>query len=94
MRQRLGVDGYIEIHKRFVTRAHSLGLLTPEIRDLPENRKKGIILVADSTFLITSGSTKGEKDESGKWRFQDDSVAFFGRAIMAISTPSDIKRTR
>jgi hypothetical protein len=79
LRQRLGIDGYIEIHKHIVTKAHSLGLLTPEIRDLPENRKKGIILIADSTFLITSGSTKGEKDEAGKWHFQDESVTFFGK---------------
>jgi len=62
-----------------VTKAHSLGLLTPEIRDLPKNRKPGIILVADSTFLITSGSTKGKKDEAGNWRFPDESVAFFGK---------------
>jgi len=79
LRQRLGIDGYIEIHKRVVTKAHSLGLLTPEIRDLPKNRKTGIILVADSTFLITSGSTKGEKDETGNWRFPDESVAFLGK---------------
>ena len=41
--------------------------------------KKGIILVADSTFLITSGSTKGQKDEHGKWHFSDESVAFSGK---------------
>lgn len=46
---------------------------------LPKNRKKGIILVADSTFLITSGSTRGQKDEQGRWHFTDDSVAFSGK---------------
>lgn len=61
LRRRLGVDGYIEIHRMMVAKAHSLGLLTPDIRELP----KGIILIADSTFLITSGSTKGNKDENG-----------------------------
>jgi hypothetical protein len=79
LRRRLGTKGFIEIHKRFVTKAHSLGLLEPEIKELPKNRKKGIILVADSTFLITSGSTKGQKNEQGKWRFNDESVAFTGK---------------
>jgi hypothetical protein len=65
LRKRLGPKGFVEIHKRFVSKAHSLGLLKPEIKELPKNRKKGIILVADSTFLITSGSTRGEKDQLG-----------------------------
>jgi hypothetical protein len=76
LRKRLGPEGFVEIHKRFVLKAHSLGLLEPEIPDLPKHRKKGIILVADSTFLITCGSTKGVKDGQGRWRFKDESVAF------------------
>ena len=79
LRRRLGPKGFVEIHKRFVKNAHSLGLLNPEVKQLPKNRKKGIILVADSTFLITSGSTKGEKDQHGNWQFTDDSVAFTGK---------------
>ena len=79
LRKRLGPEGFIEVHKRFVLKAHSLGLLEPEIPELPKHRKKGIILVTDSTFLITSGSTKGQKDEQGKWRFTDESVAFSGK---------------
>jgi hypothetical protein len=67
LRKRLGPKGFIEIHKRFVCKADGLGLLKPEVKKLPQNRKKGIILVADSTFLITSGSTKGEKDQLGNW---------------------------
>jgi len=59
LRRRLGPHGFIEIHKRFVRKAHSLGLLDPEIKELPKNGREGIILVADSTFLITSGSTRG-----------------------------------
>jgi len=74
LRKRLGLEGFVEIHKRFVLKAHSLGLLEPEIPDLPKHRKKGIILVADSTFLITCGSTKGEKDGQGRWRFKDESL--------------------
>ena len=79
LRKRLGTNGFIEIHKRFVRKAHSLGLLDPEIKELPNNRKKGVILVADSTFLITSGSTRGQKDEQGQWHFNDPSVAFSGK---------------
>jgi len=79
LRRRLGPNGFIEIHKRFVRKAHSLGLLDPDIKELPKNRKKGIILVADSTFLITSGSTRGDKDDQGQWRFNDPTVAFSGK---------------
>ena len=79
LRKRLGSKGFVEIHKAFVNRADSLGLLNPDVKELPQNRKKGIILVADSTFLITSGSTKGEKDQQGNWHFTDDSVAFSGK---------------
>jgi hypothetical protein len=79
LRRRLGPIGFIEIHKRFVKKAYSLGLLNPEIKELPRNRRSGIILVADSTFLITSGSTRGEKDEKGQWHFNDPSVAFKGK---------------
>jgi hypothetical protein len=79
LRKRLGSTGFIEIHKRFVRKAHSLGLLDPEIKELPMKRKKGIILVADSTFIITSGSTKGHKDEKGQRHFNDPSVAFSGK---------------
>jgi hypothetical protein len=79
LRRRLGSRGFIEIHKRFVKKAHDLGLLDPEIKDLPKNRKRGIIIVADSTFLITAASTRGAKDEQGQWHFNDPSVAFLGK---------------
>lgn len=79
LRRRLGPAGFAEVHKRFVLTAHSLGLLDPEIPDLPKHRRKGIILVADSTFLITSGSTQGWKDDNDQWRFPDESVSFFGK---------------
>jgi len=79
LRRRLGAAGFIEIHKRFVEKACTLGLLDPEIRELPENRRKGIIVVADSTFLITAGSTRGEKDAYGQWHFNDPTVAFSGK---------------
>jgi len=79
LRKRLGPKGFIEIHKRFLNKAHSLGILNPHVKELPKSRRKGIILVADSTFLITSGSTRGQKDEQGQWHFNDDSVAFSGK---------------
>lgn len=79
LRRRLTPNGFIEIHNRFVLKAHSLGLLDLEIRELPKNRKKGVILVADSTSMITTGSTMGQKDKQGKWHFIDPSVAFSGK---------------
>jgi hypothetical protein len=87
LRKRLGTKGFVEIHKRFVLYAHSLGLLDPEIPGLPKHRKKGIILVADSTFLITCGSTKGERDDQGHWRFKDESVSFTGKGHHAHKYP-------
>ena len=44
LRRRLGVKGFVKIHKRFVSKAYRLGLLDPQINDLPKNRKKGIII--------------------------------------------------
>ena len=41
LRKRLGPKGFIKIHKRFVSKAHSLGLLNPEVKELPQNRKIG-----------------------------------------------------
>lgn len=79
LRRRLDCSGFIETHKGFVKKACQLGLLEPNIKQLPKSRKKGIIVVADSTFLITSGSTKGEKDKQGKWHFNDNSIAFLGK---------------
>ena len=58
-RIRLGVEGYRQIHINFVNQAHELELLTPGFPSLPKNRRKGIILVADSTFIIAKCSTKG-----------------------------------
>jgi len=79
LRRRLGPEGYAEIHKYFVIKANALRLLDPVLKDLPKNRNRGIILVADSTFLITSGTTMGLKDDQGQWFFSDKSVAFFGK---------------
>lgn len=76
LRERLGVKGFVNIHCNLVLKANELGILDPEIMGLPSNRRKGIILIADSTFLITSGSTKGIKNDDGLWIFKDKSAAF------------------
>lgn len=76
LRSRLGVEGFRQIHRNFVIEAHQLGLLDPELPALPKNRRKGIILVADSTFIIAYCSTKGVKHENGLWLFTDPTVTF------------------
>jgi len=76
LRARLGGDGLQKIHRNLVLTANSLGLLTPHIRGLPKNMRKGIILIADSTFLLTAGSTRGIKGEDGSWLFQDRGASF------------------
>ena len=76
LRRRLGVEGYRQIHSNFVRQADSLCLLNPDISALPKNRREGIILIADSTFLKTTASTKGIKIDNGTWLFKDESIAF------------------
>ncbi len=76
LRKRLGVEGFRNIHRRFVLEAHSLGLLNPDIPQLPKTIRKGIIVVGDSTFIRATCSTRGEKQKDGSWLFQDDSVSF------------------
>ena len=76
LRQRLGPEGFVEIHRHFVLQAYKLGLLTPPISDLPKMVRDEIILIGDSTFLKAVASTKGEKDDDGNWMFTDDSIAF------------------
>ena len=76
LRSRLGVEGFREINRNFVYQAHSIGLLNPELSFLPKNRRKGIILVADSTFIVANCSTIGKKLDDGSWLFTDPSVSF------------------
>jgi hypothetical protein len=76
LRNKLGTDGYVELHKNFVYEANKLGLLTPHINGFPDNMRDGIILIADSAFILTSSSTKGTKTEEGKWLFTDKDAAF------------------
>jgi hypothetical protein len=76
LRQRLGPEGFIEIHRHFALQAYKLGLLTPPISNVPKMVRDKIILIGDSTFLKSVASTKGEKDDDGNWIFTDDSIAF------------------
>ncbi len=76
LRQRLGPEGFIRIHQYFIQQAYKIGLLTPPVQGLPKMAENKIILLGDSTFLKAIASTKGEKDEDGKWLFTEDSIAF------------------
>jgi hypothetical protein len=76
LRQRLGPEGFVEIHRHFFLQAYKLGLLTPPISNIPKMVRDKIVLVGDSTFLKAVASTKGEKDDDGNWIFTDDSIAF------------------
>jgi len=76
LRNKLGIWGFIEIHTNFVKEAYSLGLLDPDIPQLPKNRRNGIILIADSTMIKAYNSTKAKKLPDGTWLFTDSSLAF------------------
>ena len=76
LRSRSEAEGFRRIHKNFVLQAHGLGLLNPKITALTQHRKRGIILIADSTFIPATCSTKGIRDPQGRWVFKDPSVAF------------------
>ena len=76
LRQRIGPQGFAEIHRHFVLKAHKKGLLLPPLKKLPQVVKDKIILIGDSTFLRSVASTKGQKDDEDNWFFTDPSVAF------------------
>ncbi len=76
LRKKLGVQGYAQIHAGFVRFAHALNLLDPELPMLPKNRRKGLIVIADSTTIRAYCSTSGKKQPDGSWLFTDASVSF------------------
>ena len=45
----------------------------------PKTESRALFSLLTSMFLITSGSTRGHKDEQGRWHFHDDTVSFFGK---------------
>lgn len=76
LRKTLGAQGYAKIHAGFVRAAHALKLLDPELPMLPKNRRKGLIVIADSTTIRAYCSTSGKKQPDGSWLFTDPSVTF------------------
>ena len=75
LRQRVGQQGFVEIHRHFLLQAYKLGLLTPPISGLPKMVRGRIILIGDSTFLKAVASSKGEKDNDGNCIFVYNSIA-------------------
>ena len=63
LRKRLGIRGYAEIHAGFVRHAHALDLLDPELPMLPKNRRKGLVVIADSTTIQAYCSTNGRNSQ-------------------------------
>ena len=57
-------------------RAHALNLLDPTLPMLPKNRRKGLIVIADSTTIRAYCSTSGTKQPDGTWLFTDPSATF------------------
>lgn len=76
LRKKLAVKGYAEIHAGFVRRAHSCELLDPPLPMLPKNRRKGLIVIADSTTIRAYCSSTGKKQPDGTWLFHDPSATF------------------
>jgi len=76
LRKHLGISGYAHIHINFVNEAHKLGLLNPPLVQFPKNRRKGLILIGDSTPIRSYCSSKGVKQNGGSWLFTDPSVSF------------------
>ena len=76
LRKHLGVKRYAEIHVNFVNEANELGLLNPNIKQLPKNRRESLILIGDSTPIRAYCSSKGIKQKDGSWIFTDPSVNF------------------
>ena len=52
LRQRLGPEGFVQIHKLFVLEAHKVGLLIPPIPDLPKMVRNKVILDVPSSLVI------------------------------------------
>lgn len=75
-RRTLGVEGFIQIHAGYVRLAYQQGLLEPALSVLPKNRKSGLILIADSTFIRSVSAFRVSRDGVGEVRFADKEAAF------------------
>ena len=95
LRNHLGVKGYTKIHMNFVNEANKGGVLNPHIEQLPKNRRKGLILVGDSTPIRSYCSTKGAKQEDGSMKeyFSRDMLAMVSiiQGWMCMAVPCTIR---
>lgn len=75
-RARLGPEGFAQLHRRFALRAHAAGLCEPDLPQLPRNRRRGLILIVDGTFLRAYAHQHPNVDDDGTKRFTDPSVTY------------------
>lgn len=75
-RSRLGPEGFWALHRHFVERAHRVGLTTPALEHLPANRRPGVIVIVDGTFLRSYCHQHPKRGADGERRFTDPSVTY------------------
>ena len=75
-RARLGPQGFWELHRHFVSRAHAAGLTAPALDSLPRNRRPGLIVIVDGSFLRAYCHQHPKKDAEGNKVFADPSVTY------------------
>lgn len=75
-RARLGPDGFWALHRLFALRALAAGLGEPDLPMLPRNRRRGLILIVDGTFLRAYAHQHPSVEQDGTKRFTDPSVTY------------------
>jgi hypothetical protein len=75
-RAQLGPDGFWQLHRHFAVRALAAGLGEPDLPQLPRNRRAGLILIVDGTFLRAYAHQHAKTDADGTKRFTDPSVTY------------------
>ena len=75
-RRTLGMEGFVQIHSGYVRFAYQQGLLAPPLPVLPKNRKAGLILIGDSTFIRSVSAFRITRQASGEVSFADTEAAF------------------
>jgi len=93
LRKALGVQGYAEIHAGFVRRACGLNLLDPELPMLPKNRRKGLIVIADSTTIRAYARPRARNCQTAHGCLLTPLLRSVG-PITGISSPSGTRLTR
>jgi hypothetical protein len=64
-RKAVGPNNYTEIHAGFVRCENALNLFNPKLPILPKNRRKGLIVIADSTTIRAYCLNNGKKQSDG-----------------------------